>query len=161
MKVLENRIYRHFKGNKYKVLCVALHTETQEMMVVYQHLVDEIKKWRKAFSKHYSLLAIPNNRGELVIERRYGTDNKDLFLSKDNATIYEYFRNPHSKKDFEEVFGKLDIDELLHRFIEEKIMVFLDGCYLSIACFPTEYKWTKYYQQPSYAGGMLFEERGD
>lgn len=30
MKVLENRIYRHFKGNNYKVLCVAMHTETQE-----------------------------------------------------------------------------------------------------------------------------------
>lgn len=28
MKVLENRIYRHFKGNNYKVLCVAMHTET-------------------------------------------------------------------------------------------------------------------------------------
>lgn len=34
MKVLENRIYRHFKGNTYKVL----HTETQEKMVVYQAL---------------------------------------------------------------------------------------------------------------------------
>lgn len=29
MKVLENRIYRHFKGDTYKVLCVAMHTETQ------------------------------------------------------------------------------------------------------------------------------------
>ena len=38
MKVIENRIYRHFKGNSYKVLCVAMHTETQEKMVVYQAL---------------------------------------------------------------------------------------------------------------------------
>ena len=131
------------------------------MLVIYQRLIDEIKKWRIAFGQHYSLLAIPNNCGELVIERRYGKDNKDLYLSKDNAVVYEYFRNPHSKKDFEKVFGELNIDELLNRFIEEKIMVFLDDCYLSIACFPTEYKWTKYYQQPSYAGSKLFEERGD
>lgn len=135
--------------------------ENPEMLVIYQRLIDEIKKWKKAFSQHYSLLAIPNNHGELVIERRYGTENKNLFLNKDNAMVYEYFRNPHSKKDFEETFGKLDIDELLHRFIEERTMVFLDDRYLSIACFPTEYKWTKYYQQPSYAGGKLFEERGD
>lgn len=31
-------IYRHFKGNFYKVLNVATHTETQEKLVVYQAL---------------------------------------------------------------------------------------------------------------------------
>ena len=29
-------IYTHFKGNKYKVLFTAVHSETQETMVVYQ-----------------------------------------------------------------------------------------------------------------------------
>ena len=43
MKVLENRIYRHFKGNNYKVLCVAMHTEVQEKMVVYQALYGDYK----------------------------------------------------------------------------------------------------------------------
>ena len=28
-------IYRHFKGNIYKVITLAMHTETEEMMVVY------------------------------------------------------------------------------------------------------------------------------
>lgn len=29
-------VYRHFKGNIYKVITIATHTETEEMMVVYE-----------------------------------------------------------------------------------------------------------------------------
>ena len=30
--------YKHFKGHEIKVICVAKHTETEEDMVVYEHL---------------------------------------------------------------------------------------------------------------------------
>ena len=33
-----NQIFRHFKGNLYKIITVATHTETEEQMVVYQAL---------------------------------------------------------------------------------------------------------------------------
>ena len=38
-------IYRHFKGNEYRVLCTAAHSETLEPMVVYQALYGEGKVW--------------------------------------------------------------------------------------------------------------------
>ena len=54
MKVLENRIYRHFKGNNYKVLCVAMHTETQEKMVVYQALYGDYKYFVRPYEMFVS-----------------------------------------------------------------------------------------------------------
>jgi hypothetical protein len=36
-EVLIGRVYHHFKGHDAKVLNIALHTETEEKMVVYEH----------------------------------------------------------------------------------------------------------------------------
>lgn len=33
-------MYRHFKGNIYQIRCLAKHSETGEMMVVYQAMYD-------------------------------------------------------------------------------------------------------------------------
>ncbi len=39
----ENETYRHFKGNNYRILNIAEHSETGEQMVVYQALYGENK----------------------------------------------------------------------------------------------------------------------
>jgi len=40
-KIKLNHVYKHFKGNYYIVLDVAIHSETGESMVVYRALYDK------------------------------------------------------------------------------------------------------------------------
>lgn len=37
-KIKIGKVYRHFKGNLYRVMAIATHSETQEPMVVYQRM---------------------------------------------------------------------------------------------------------------------------
>jgi len=42
---IKKGIYKHFKGNEYEVLDIALHSETQKEFVVYRALYGENKLW--------------------------------------------------------------------------------------------------------------------
>ncbi|NBX85254.1 MAG: DUF1653 domain-containing protein [Gammaproteobacteria bacterium] len=45
MHYIEKGTYRHYKGKLYKVLDIAIHTETLEEMVVYQALNGDFRVW--------------------------------------------------------------------------------------------------------------------
>ena len=47
---LKPGVYRHFKGNYYRVLMTARHSETEECMVVYQALYGEYGVWVRPLS---------------------------------------------------------------------------------------------------------------
>ena len=47
---IKKGIYKHFKGNEYRVIDIALHSETLEPHVVYQALYGEQKIWVRPLS---------------------------------------------------------------------------------------------------------------
>lgn len=48
---LQTGIYEHYKGNRYEVIGVALHTETLEPMVVYRPLYKtDVPLWTRPFA---------------------------------------------------------------------------------------------------------------
>lgn len=55
-------VYRHFKGERYKVLGVATHSETGESLVVYQKQAklagDESKTWARPLAMFESTVTV-------------------------------------------------------------------------------------------------------
>lgn len=64
MEIKIGGTYRHYKGNMYKVLFVATHTETEEKLVVYQDMKDESKIWARPVSMWFEMVKTEN--GEVL-----------------------------------------------------------------------------------------------
>jgi len=55
-KIKTNTIYRHFKGNLYLVIDIAIHSETKEEFVVYRGLYEDCKLYIRPLDMFLSLV---------------------------------------------------------------------------------------------------------
>ncbi|WP_127555433.1 DUF1653 domain-containing protein [Saccharospirillum alexandrii] len=58
MKSLTAGIYRHYKGNRYRVIGVSRHSETNEQLVVYQCLYGDYSLWVRPLDMFTELVRI-------------------------------------------------------------------------------------------------------
>ncbi len=68
---IKTGLYRHYKGNEYRVLHLATHSETLEPMVVYQALYGEYGIWVRPacmWNEMVDCIGIPTKRFEYIGE---------------------------------------------------------------------------------------------
>lgn len=53
--IKEGKLYKHFKGTLMKVLYIAKHSETEELLVIYKHL-DTNEVWARPYNMFNSLV---------------------------------------------------------------------------------------------------------
>lgn len=56
MEIQKNKVYRHYNGNLYLVEDLAIHTETNEIMVVYRALYEDYKLFVRPLSMFFDVL---------------------------------------------------------------------------------------------------------
>lgn len=69
--IIVGKTYKHFKGELYKVLCIATDSETLEEVVVYEALYGKHLIWTRPYNMFNSLVdkeKYPNSKQEYRFE---------------------------------------------------------------------------------------------
>lgn len=67
-------IYQHYKGNRYKVLGTARHSETEEPLVIYQMLYGDYSFWARPLTLFCGTVEVD---GKPVPRFRFIADNQN------------------------------------------------------------------------------------
>ena len=60
--IIQQGIYRHYKGNRYQVWHTARHSETEEQMVVYRCLYGEYGVWVRPLAMFAEIVIVDGKK---------------------------------------------------------------------------------------------------
>ena len=63
-ELIPDSIYQHYKGNFYKIICTAKHSETLEELVVYQSLRGDYGFWVRPKAMFFETVIVDGNEVE-------------------------------------------------------------------------------------------------
>ncbi len=75
MKVIKGQKYKHFKGDVMTVLEVAKHTETEELMVIYEHFGNVWARPYEMFTSKVDKVKYPDVKQEYRFQLVEDKDN--------------------------------------------------------------------------------------
>ena len=70
--MLTRGLYRHYKGDLYEVIDIAMHSETEEEMVLYRALYGEYGLWVRPLAMFFETVTV---EGSEVARFAYEGDN--------------------------------------------------------------------------------------
>lgn len=121
-----HEIYKHFKGNLYQITAVAQHTETEELLVVYQALYGDFKTYARPLDMFLSEVdreKYPDATQKYRFELQ--SDNADRLAERDKASadkkMAETANNPGggpTQKADDTAEGGLDLDPQVLEFLD-------------------------------------------
>lgn len=125
---LQGQIFRHFKGNLYRIVTMARHSETGEELVIYQALYGEYQVYARPLSMFLEKLdkekypdAVQENRFELqedVITSLKKPEDSLLKEAVKSDYLKEEEKQQERQQDQEEPAEELNIDPLVLEFLD-------------------------------------------
>ena len=121
-------MYRHFKGNIYQIRCLAKHSETEEMMVVYQAMYDTFQIYVRPlamFMEEVDRVEYPDAKQQYRFELLRNQDDIPAPAQEESSSQGEVPAQPEPSSSQGISTQTAELDEQVH--IDPLVMEFLDA----------------------------------